>query len=278
MLPPNVLISSSIENSVLLAGSALNLTCNVNIDTLLIDSSDYQINKKWYYKQSSHIIEVSSGYHDKRINLDETKSILMFDTLSSTHDVGSYTCSVFLSSTNEFIKHSNIADSTVAINIEGNYFNFIIHHIPYTFTDPKIENFTLTPHEVIAVEDSCNNYDKITSFHLKCSASKPLLVVPDLKLFWIYDGLQSNWNTTERKYYDKSTVTVVSELNITTATTGGNYYCVAQIYIPNSRQIHELKESIVTLKGKYTTNGFMMYYILSSIPSKRSGKLGFPCN
>ena len=124
--PPNVLISSSIENNVLLAGSALNLTCNIDIDTLLIDSPHYQVNRKWYYKQSS--LEVSSG---ERIHLDETKSILIFDTLSSTDDIGSYTCSVFLSSTNEFIKHSNFANTTVDINIEGNYFCFIIHHIPY---------------------------------------------------------------------------------------------------------------------------------------------------
>ena len=138
--------------------------------------------------------------------------------------------------------------------------SFIIYH-----TDPKIENFTLTPHEVIAVEGSCKNYDKITStsgFHLQCSASKQLLVVPDLKLYWIYDGLQYNWNTTEKKYSDKSRVTVVSELIVDIAITAisGSYYCVAEIDIPNSRQIHERRESTVTIKSKHTTNDLLMYY------------------
>ena len=113
--------------------------------------------------------------------------------------------------------------------------------------DPEINNFNVEPDDFLGLETNCPaslDYDK---FNLSCMASKPEIVIPDLEVFWLHNGVER---------IDNSEVTnngtfVMNTLIFTTSTADdtGNYTCVARILIPYSTTIQLSGESTVTIRG-----------------------------
>ena len=113
--------------------------------------------------------------------------------------------------------------------------------------DPVIDNFNVEPDDFLGLETSCLaslDYDK---FNLSCMASKPEIVLPNLEVFWLHNGV---------KRIDNSEITnngtfVMNTLIFMTSTVDdtGNYTCVARIQIPYSTTIQLSGESTVTIRG-----------------------------
>ena len=118
--------------------------------------------------------------------------------------------------------------------------------------DPVIGNFNAEPDNFIGLETSCLvslEYDK---FYLSCMASKPEIVIPDLEVLWLHNGVERIDNS---KITTNGTF-VVNELNFTNSTANdtGNYTCVARIQIPYSTTIQLSEESTIVIRGKSIHN------------------------
>ena len=71
--------------------------------------------------------------------------------------------------------------------------------------------------------------------------SKPVIVIPDLELFWLHNGVECTDNSE-----------VFNELNFTTsrADDTGDYTCVARIQIQYSKNISLSEACTVVIRGK----------------------------
>ena len=112
--------------------------------------------------------------------------------------------------------------------------------------DPVINNFNVEPNDFLGLETSCPaslDYDK---FNLSCMASKPEIVLPNLEVFWLHNGVEriDNSEITNGTFVMNTLIFMTSTVDDT-----GNYTCVARILIPYSRTIQLSGESTVTIRG-----------------------------
>ena len=116
------------------------------------------------------------------------------------------------------------------------------------FPDPVIGNFKAEPDKFLGLETSCLASLEYDKFYLSCMASKPEIVIPDLEVFWLHNGVERIDNS---KITTNETF-VVNTLNFMTsrANDTGNYTCVARIQVPYSTTIQLSEESIVVIRGK----------------------------
>ena len=116
------------------------------------------------------------------------------------------------------------------------------------FPDPEIGNFSAEPDDILGLETSCLASFEYDKFYLSCMASKPEIVIPDLEVFWLHNGV----NRTDNSEVTTNGTFVVNTLNFMTSTAddSGNYTCVARIIIPYSTTIQLSEESNVVIRGK----------------------------
>ena len=116
------------------------------------------------------------------------------------------------------------------------------------FPDPVIDNFNAEPDDFLGLETSCLASLEYDKFYLSCMASKPEIVIPDLEVFWLHNGVERIDNS---DVITNGTF-VVNELNFTNSRADytGNYTCVARIQIPYSTTIQLSEESTVVIRGK----------------------------
>ena len=78
--------------------------------------------------------------------------------------------------------------------------------------------------------------------------SKPVIVIADLKVFWLHNGVEC----TDNNEVVNNGAFVVNELNFTTSRADdiGNYTCVAGIQIPYSKTISLSEENAVVIRSK----------------------------
>ena len=110
--------------------------------------------------------------------------------------------------------------------------------------DPSIGNFSAFPDQFLT---SCND----SGFTLNCTATKPLIVLPDLELYWLHNGTVRSSNSIT---YNTTNDDVLYKLNVLSFPTSipedtGIYECVARIVIPDSDNITETEESVVLMRG-----------------------------
>ena len=117
------------------------------------------------------------------------------------------------------------------------------------FPDPVIGNFKAEPDEFLGLETSCLASLEYDKFYLSCMASKPEIVIPDLEVFWLHNGVEHSEVATNGTF-------VVNTLNFMTSTANdtGNYTCVARIQIPYSTTIQLSEESTIVIRGKSIYN------------------------
>ncbi len=132
-----------------------------------------------------------------------------------------------------------------------------IHHvilsspIPLSSTDPSIGNFSVLPDQFLGLETSCNDSDTFDTFTLNCTATKPLIVLPDLELYWLHNGTIRSSNSIT---YNTTNGDILYKLNVLSFPTStpedtSSYECVARIVIPDSDNITETEESVVLIRG-----------------------------
>ena len=128
-------------------------------------------------------------------------------------------------------------------------------------TDPEIEQF-VNIHEDFVGNLFTNNQsscvyvytEELNGLNLTCTASKPTDVIPELRVIWIQNSIES---ISELYHMENNTVTTSTlALNSTELNASGNYTCLADLLIPDSLNI---TKSIVfnetVFKGK--PNGIM---------------------
>ena len=112
---PVLNISLSRENGVYEAGTALNITCEV--DEISLDFVDnLQISSVFNWTNNGNQLEVNERVFIKNELRWEGrgKSSVVFSSLSSAHDTGTYFCSAFASTNkSSFIQKSEIAASEI---------------------------------------------------------------------------------------------------------------------------------------------------------------------
>ena len=114
--------------------------------------------------------------------------------------------------------------------------------------DPEINNFTVIPNNFLGLETTCPGSLPFGKLLLTCVASKPEIVVPELEVIWLYNGVERTDNS---EIVTNGTHTV-NTLNFTTTKTNdtGNFTCVSRIVIPESSIIQLSEESNIIIKGK----------------------------
>ena len=128
------------------------------------------------------------------------------------------------------------------------YFKYRFIFSLLVFPDPVIGNFNAEPDDFLGLETSCLASLEYDKFYLSCMASKPEIVIPDLEVFWLHNGVERIDNS---EVITNGTF-VVNELNFTNSTANdtGDYTCVARIQIPYSTTIQLSEESTVVIRGK----------------------------
>ena len=116
------------------------------------------------------------------------------------------------------------------------------------FLDPEIGNFIAIPDIFIILETTCPESFPFSKFSLTCIARKPEIVIPELEVIWLHNGVERTDNS---KIVTNGTH-IVNTLNFTTATSSdtGNYTCISRIIIPESSTIQLSEESIIVVRGK----------------------------
>ena len=114
-----------------------------------------------------------------------------------------------------------------------------------------IGNFSASPDSFLGLETSCPDADPYDNFTLTCTATKPIIVIPDLVLTWTHDGTMET-GTVVTIGTDTAVTTVTNTLSFptTTASDTGTYRCVARINIPDSTTIMTSEESTAVLRCK----------------------------
>lgn len=134
----------------------------------------------------------------------------------------------------------------------------------HSFTDPPII-VTVTPSSFVGLD----HHLLYNRFSLTCDTSKPVEVLPELQVDWLFQGNLINNNSTEhniRSYSVSGGAAKSSMLDVIVAnvSNSGVYTCRSRIVIPNYRSIQAIDSATVTIRGKlryFTTlcSGFSCY-------------------
>ena len=136
------------------------------------------------------------------------------------------------------IGYNRIISNTVSL-----FFLFSLLVIP----DPVIGNFNAEPDNFIGLEISCLASLEYDKFYLSCMASKPEIVVPQLEVIWLHNGVKR----TDNSEIVTNGTHIVNTLTFTTTTSSdtGNYTCISRVMIPDSTTIQLSEESIIVIRG-----------------------------
>ena len=118
--------------------------------------------------------------------------------------------------------------------------------------DPVITDFTVTPTVVAVLESTCTDSDPHDNFTLICRARKPAVVITELMIQWLHNGLM---RAGDLSVSDNGT-NVVNTLIVSNAlvSDAGVYTCVASIVIPDSPTVTTNASSIVSVTGELNTS------------------------
>ena len=114
--------------------------------------------------------------------------------------------------------------------------------------DPQISDFNAAPDSFFGLETSCQDSLSFDKFSLTCIASKPEIVIPELEVIWLHNGVEH----TDNSEIVTNGTHIVNTLNFTATTSSdtGNYTCISRIMIPDSTTIQLSEESIIVIRGK----------------------------
>ena len=120
----------------------------------------------------------------------------------------------------------------------------------FLFTDPTISGFSVILHSFVGVQSSpsCSDSDPYDNFTLTCTASKPVLVVPDLEVILYHNGTVRNRMILLQN--DNTSVTNTLSFPTSVASDSGVYTCLARLVIPDSLNITITEQSTITLRCK----------------------------
>ena len=104
------------------------------------------------------------------------------------------------------------------------------------------------PDSFLVLETSCPDSYPYDNFTLVCTASKPALVIPALKVMWLHNGTERQGVITIK--YDHAFVTNTLSFPTSFANDSGTYTCIAKLTIPESPGISLTENSIATLRRK----------------------------
>ena len=121
----------------------------------------------------------------------------------------------------------------------------------YFYVDPSIGNFASFPNQFLGLETSCDDSLAIYSFTLNCTASKPLIVLPELELYWLHNGTMRTSNSMIYNTTINGSLYLLNVLSFPSSTPEdtGMYTCMARIVIPDSDNITETDNSTVVIRG-----------------------------
>ena len=114
-----------------------------------------------------------------------------------------------------------------------------------------IGSFSTFPDLFLGLETSCPDSDPYDDFTLTCIATKPTIIIPDLVLTWMHNGVMET-GTVLTTGTDTAVTIVTNTLSFpnTTASDTGTYRCAARINIPDSAIITTSEESTAVLRRK----------------------------
>ena len=101
---------------------------------------------------------------------------------------------------------------------------------------------------VTGLEAGCPDADLHDNFTLVCTARKPVVVIPELEVFWLHNNTEIEGNVTAMDGGSFKTNT----LYVRDAATNdsGSYECVARIRIPDSPEVNMTESSEITITGE----------------------------
>ena len=104
---------------------------------------------------------------------------------------------------------------------------------------------------VAVLESTCTDSDPHDNFTLICRARKPAVVITELMIQWLHNGLM---RAGDLSVSDNGT-NVVNTLIVSNAlvSDAGLYTCVASIVIPDSPTVTTNASSIVSVTGELNT-------------------------
>ena len=105
------------------------------------------------------------------------------------------------------------------------------------------------------METTCPESLPFGKFLLTCVASKPEIVVPELEVIWLHNGVER----TDNSEIVTNGTQIVNTLNFKTTTHNdtGNYTCISRIIIPESSNIQLSEESNIIIRGKLFTLAYI---------------------
>ena len=114
--------------------------------------------------------------------------------------------------------------------------------------DPTIGDFAVLPDSFLGLETYCLASDPYDNFTLVCTASKPALVIPALKVIWLHNGTEHQGVVTTQN--DDTYVMNTLSFSRSFVNDSGTYTCIVKLTIPESPDISLTENSTVTLRRK----------------------------
>ena len=94
----------------------------------------------------------------------------------------------------------------------------------------------------------CPDSDSYDNFTLVCSARKPALVIPQLEVTWLHNGILQGGNVTIDGGGLQTNTLHISSASVSDS---GTYQCIAKISIPDSPEVKITGSSTVTIKREF---------------------------
>jgi hypothetical protein len=230
-IPSPMVISTLSRDSDILAGSPLNITCVTTLDPGV--DTPVTIVTTWTNGMNS----ITPG--DSRLMIhdpvstgpNQYQSVLTFNTLSSTRDNGTYTCTVVVNSNIEYVEDSTSVSESSSISV----------------TDPTISGFNISPQSFVGLQYSmtCSDSDPHDHFTLTCTASRPSVLVIDMDITLYHNGTVRNGDMTVNGNTYTNTLTISQAHD----SDSGNYSCEAVLSIPQSNVITTSGSSTISIKS-----------------------------
>ena len=99
------------------------------------------------------------------------------------------------------------------------------------------------------MEAGCPDSEPYDNFTLVCSARKPALVISQLEVTWLHDGILHGGNVTMDGRGLQTNTLHVSSASVSDS---GTYQCIAKISILDSPEVNITGSSTVTIKREFS--------------------------
>ena len=118
----------------------------------------------------------------------------------------------------------------------------------FVSTAPTIGEFSVSPLVFTGVEAGCPDSEPYDNFTLVCSSRKPALVISQLEVKWLHNGILQGGNVTMDGGGLQTNTLHISSASVSDS---GTYQCIARISIPDSPEVNITKTSTVTIKREF---------------------------